>query len=63
MQQGDEPMAKGANMQKKLRELARLQPPGSRCFKGNYTSDAVAPEVQEPVRKNFLYLKRKVEKA
>jgi hypothetical protein len=56
-------MAKGANMQKKLRELARLQPPGSRCFKGNYTSDAVAPEVQEPVRKNFLYLKRKVEKA
>jgi hypothetical protein len=54
---------KGANMQQKLRDIARLQPPGSRRFKGASSPDAVTPDAKEPVTKNFPNLKGKVEKA
>jgi hypothetical protein len=55
-------MTKGENMQQKLRELARLQPPGSRFFKSHFSRDAITPEVKEPVRKSLLDSNRKVDK-
>ncbi len=53
---------KGANMQQKLRELARLQPPGIRFVKSHFSTDVTTPEVREPVRKNFMDSKRKIGK-